>query len=141
MSPNPDLAGNPNRKRKLVGSKSGVWSIPVAVRQPKEQAKPSQAPAAEHRAFVRYLCQATAVVDGCWSAKVEDVSRDGLRLLLDRRFEAGTLLRVEVELGKETLLPLLARVIYLVNRPDGTWVVGCSLAKELTEDELQVLLA
>jgi hypothetical protein len=72
---------------------------------------------------------------------VEDVSRGGLRLLLDRRFEAGTLLRVEVELAKETLLPLLARVVNLVNRPDGTWVVGCSLAKELTEDELQVLLA
>jgi hypothetical protein len=134
MSPSPDFHEKP--KRKLKGTQSGVWRVAIAP----QQAKPIQTSAVERRAFIRCFCQTTARVDDFLPAKVEDVSRGGLKLVVPRRFESGTLLRVEVTMGEEVPLTLLARVIHVTARPESSWTVGCALAKELSENEFEALL-
>ena len=133
MSPSPDFHAKP--KKRLQGTQSGVWRVPVA-----PQPKPIQASAVERRASIRCFCQTTARVEDFLSAKVEDVSRGGLKLVVPRRFESGTLLRVEVTMGEEVPLTLLARVIHVTARPEFSWTVGCALAKELSENEFEALL-
>ena len=76
-----------------------------------------------------------------WEATVRDISCRGIGLLLPRRFEAGTLLAVELieePEGKKRLL--LARVVRTSPQSEGSWLVGCTLVSSLTEDELQYLL-
>jgi hypothetical protein len=131
----PSLDAHEKPKKRLKGTKSGVWHVPVA-----PQPKPIQTSAVERRAFIRCFCQTTARVDDFMSAKVEDVSRGGLKLVVPRRFESGTLLRVEVAVGEDIPLTLLARVVHVTARPESGWAVGCALAKELSENEVQALL-
>src|SRR5262249_13417176 len=84
---------------------------------------------ADGRAWVRYPCSLEAschsiasVADVLWSAKIQDISAGGLRLLVSRRFETGTVLRVEVHTGiDETPATFLARVMNATPEPGGDW--------------------
>jgi PilZ domain len=73
-----------------------------------------------------------------WSATVRDVSVAGVRLCLRRRFEAGAGLVLELPGGGTKVL---ARVVHVQGQEDGSWVLGCSFAGRLGEDELNALLA
>lgn len=109
------------------------------------------APAAgkrERRASVRFQsnakgsCQTLSVQrETAWEATVRDISGQGVGLLLNRRFETGVLLAVEltepVE-GRQRLL--LARVVRAVPQPEGNWLIGCTLITPLGEDEVRALL-
>jgi hypothetical protein len=79
--------------------------------------------------------------DAAWKATICDVSRTGLGLVLPRRFEPGTVLFVELSLrGGEERRPLLARVVRAVRQAEGGWLLGCSFASPLGEDELGRLI-
>lgn len=71
-------------------------------------------------------------------AQVRDISLGGIILAVNRKFDSGTLLRIEVQnsLGKVPLT-LLARVIQVTTRSEGYWIVSCCFAKELSADELR----
>jgi hypothetical protein len=105
--------------------------------------------ASERRAWVRFPCDvgssccASAGDDRTrWTARMQDISRGGARVIVDRRFEPGTILNIQVEGGGREELPpvLLVRVVHVKAESGGFWALGCRFARELTEKDLHVLL-
>jgi hypothetical protein len=101
----------------------------------------------ERRAWVRYPCDADSTCQAFmgarglqWTAKVRNISRGGIGLTLQRRFELGTLLAIDVQ-GRSDDAPstLTARVAHVAALGDGSWLVGCAFISELSEDQLQDL--
>jgi hypothetical protein len=76
-----------------------------------------------------------------WVARIQDICREGVRLLFKQRFEPGTLLQLEVP-GKpqETPLVVQARVTHVVAYPDGRFGLGCAFSRLLTDEELKDLI-
>jgi len=108
----------------------------------------SPPPALERRVLVRQpsrqtlcLSEAETKEEVLWVARMQDICREGVRLLLMRRFEPGSLLRLEVP-GKSEDTPLLiqARVIHVVPYPNGSFGLGCAFSRPLTEEELKNLI-
>jgi len=100
-------------------------------------------PAFERRVLVRQPSRQTLCMSEAESkeevlcvARIQDICRQGVRLLLMRRFEPGTLLSLEVP-GKSQETPLLvrARVIHVIPYPDGSFALGCAFSRLLTEEE------
>jgi hypothetical protein len=92
---------------------------------------------------VEAFCRSVASVkDDPWPARVRDLSTGRIGLHLTRRFEPGTLLVIELE-KKELSLShtLVARVVDAIPSQTGTgWMVGCTLANKIAEDDLQALM-
>jgi hypothetical protein len=107
-----------------------------------ERAAPT--PVAKRRATVRYALDADTAcaplaawgASQGWEARIRDISRGGLGLLLDRRLEPGTLITVDLPLTPDCPRLLLARVVHATAQPDGGWLVGCALFDLLPEEEL-----
>jgi hypothetical protein len=98
----------------------------------------------DRRAWVRFPCEhgtvchpVMAAGEQRWAGQVRDISAGGIGLSLNRRFELGTLLAIQVQ-GRdgEPLRTLWGRVVHVHQRPCGTWQMGCSFANELSEEEL-----
>jgi hypothetical protein len=102
-------------------------------------------PGSERRAWVRFPCDldtecysSTAADQTRWWARLQDVSQGGLRLIVERRFEPGTILNITVEAtGDETPPAMLARVVHVNAEPGGLWALGCRFARELSEKDLE----
>jgi hypothetical protein len=92
---------------------------------------------------VEAFCRSVAAVkDDPWPARVRDLSTGTIGLHLTRRFEPGTLLVIELE-KKDMALShtLVARVVNAIPSQTGTgWMVGCTLANKIGDDDLQALL-
>ncbi len=102
----------------------------------------------QRRAMVRQpsrqtlcLSQAETKEEILWVARIQDICREGVRLLLMRRFEPRTMLRLEFP-RKTQDMPLLiqARVIHVLNYPNGSYGLGCAFSRSLTEEELKDLI-
>lgn len=104
----------------------------------------------ERRDQDRYTCDLRALcrpiehprASTPWPARLLDISATGLQLLLTRRFEAGSLLSIEVrtrEGGSVTLLAHVVRVFRTGHRHD-FWYLGCSLACGIGADDLEELV-
>lgn len=75
-------------------------------------------------------------------AEVLDLSANGLRLVLDHPFLPGTL--VTLALGNSVQLfsrTLRLRVVHVMERDDGHYVIGGELSRALDHEELLALLA
>jgi hypothetical protein len=98
-----------------------------------------------HPCGLQTSCQPIAArsdKDCLWPAEVRDISLNGLGLVLRRRFERGAGLAVEVRgTDGELVDTLLVKVIHVSPRQDGSYLLGCAFASELSEDELGRLLA
>lgn len=107
-----------------------------------QQAAPT--PAVERRAMVRYALDADTAgaplaawgESQGWEARIRDISRGGLGLLLERRLEPGTLITVDLSLTLDCPRLLLARVVHATAQPEGGWLLGCALFDLLPEEEL-----
>lgn len=100
----------------------------------------------ERRSHGRFPCglavSCRAVAGGkAWSGWASDVSNGGMCLRAERRFEQGTLLRIQIRPGADadTALPL-ARVVHVRATGDGKWVIGCQFARTLGQEDLAALL-
>src|SRR5438105_1003550 len=71
-----------------------------------------------------------------WSAVIHNLSRGGLLLWTNRRFEPRTLLQVEWRDPDGAGRTLLARVVHAAPR-DGGWALGCTFPRALAPDQLQ----
>jgi hypothetical protein len=72
-------------------------------------------------------------------ARVRDVSRGGIRLVLDRPFEPGEMLSVELPVAEgQPPSTVLACVVRAAEGEGGAWSVGCTFAAELADDDLQM---
>jgi hypothetical protein len=101
----------------------------------------------DQRQWVRFPCNVQAsyqlVKDPdpqVHSARVANISANGIALLSDRTVELGRLLSLELRsAGGHFTLKILACVVRL-NSQGGDWTVGCNLIRELSELELKALL-
>jgi hypothetical protein len=61
-------------------------------------------------------------------------------LTLNRRFERGSGLAIELPTEEGTTATVLARVVHVRGLSDGTWLLGCDFISELSEEEVQLVL-
>ncbi len=108
------------------------------------------APPREARVYERHACD---LPSNCqppsarrgeelrWRATIRDVSQGGLSLVLQRRFERGAALAVELPGGGlDTSSTVLVRVKHVRPQAGGGWALGCSFVSDLSEEELATLL-
>ena len=109
---------------------------------------------AERRASVRYPCdpESFGVDNSCrpitvarksesWAAVVRDVSTGGVGIVINRRFEPGALLSVDLQDAEKTSnRTLLVRVVRLTKEGKDTWLHGCAFTHKLSEAELLSLM-
>jgi hypothetical protein len=106
-----------------------------------ERVRPSEP---DSRAWVRFRCDVDTVCravtpsqDETWPARVMEVSPAGMSLVAPHRFDRGTLLNVELP-GIIGSPPRHVLVRVVTNRPAGAnWVLGCELAAQISDQELQ----
>jgi hypothetical protein len=107
------------------------------------------AQAEERRAAVRYPCDLHTTCQpmgrtaaGSWPARAVNISANGIALVLNRRFERGTILSIGLESADgQTARSMLVRVVYAKGQDDGSWRMGCVFASELGDEELQAFKA
>jgi hypothetical protein len=98
----------------------------------------------ERRVWVRrpsnaqVTCQTTSDEDDQrYPAQVRNVSRGGISLSLDRRFEPGTLLTVELpNQGANSTYTVLVCVAHVQAQEGGKWALGCRFSRDLDDDDL-----
>jgi serine/threonine protein kinase len=102
---------------------------------------------AEQRVTVRYPCDLAGVCQPIgegeehWQGRVRDLSAGGLCLVMDRRFEPGTVLLVEVRgSGKGVASTLVVRVVHARRESRRRWAVGCRVSRILAREEVRDLL-
>jgi len=111
---------------------------------------PAGVPAAtqERRVWIRHLCEREGACESImasnhqpWPAKVGNLSRGGILLLVNRRFEAKTLLQIELAAqGEDAELRVFARVVHVTPHAiPGWWSMGCAFARNLSTDEVEIL--
>ena len=60
---------------------------------------------------------------------------------MSRRFELKTLLAIELlSRSGQPSRRVFARVVHVHRRGDGSWLLGCAFATELSEEDLQALI-
>ena len=102
----------------------------------------------DRRAFVRYPCRMetscaplTSGAGATWTASVCNISRGGLALLLNRRFEPKTILNIALSEPKENCPPnFLVRVAYVTKDASGDWSHGCEFMSKLGDEEVLSML-
>lgn len=76
-----------------------------------------------------------------WAARILDISGGGIRLLVERRFEIGTILNIEIQAETaDAPSSLMVRVMHLSAESAGRWSLGCRFGRELSDKEIQALL-
>jgi hypothetical protein len=77
-----------------------------------------------------------------YSALVRDVSQRGIGLLLQQSLEPGTMVVIELPRRHTGFSGILSgQVRHATLQADGCWLVGCSLTRSLSEEELNCLLS
>jgi len=112
--------------------------------------RPLGLPVANRRIYERKPCDipttcrpasALEMKEMGWAASVVDISQGGLRINLQRRFEKGTYLIIELPADdQQERTVVFVMVVHLQAIENGAWSLGCRFISELGEDELQRLL-
>jgi hypothetical protein len=76
-----------------------------------------------------------------YHAVVRDVAFRSVGLLVEKPFDAGTVLAIQMRSRHAGFSGILsATVQHATQQPDGTWLLGCTLSRSLTDDEIFQLL-
>ena len=99
----------------------------------------------DRRLWIRYPSNLQTLVnsadgegeDGS-SAKIRDISRGGANLLLDKQFEPGQMISMELPSAASPgqVFQLLACVVRSQEESDGRFALGCVFSRELSEEDL-----
>jgi hypothetical protein len=119
----------------------------VARRPPLDPSRRGEG-AEEQRTWPRFPCDVKAVCQavagpesGPQPARVLNLSRSGVGLMLPKRFDNGALLNVELEAADRSFRrTVLACVVHVNTRPDGQQALGCNFIRALSEEDLRRLL-
>lgn len=101
---------------------------------------------ARHDANIESVCQPVAAETAPepemgWPGEIIEVSRGGIKISLERRFQPGTPLIIELPSGSgEPARLLQVNVIHATSQPEGPWVHGCKLLTKLSDEDLRALL-
>jgi hypothetical protein len=69
---------------------------------------------------------------------VQNISEDGIGLLLDRQLDTGCHLWVVMRGADDVLLgKMMIRIVHAASQPDGHWLHGCLFTKEVIEPVTQ----
>lgn len=121
--------------------------------KPRNTAQPRASDLASHhgnerRSARRYPCHQAVECDPLsareqkpWPAEVNNISASGIALVLERRFEPGSVLTVAPANQAEIVDSLMARVVWVRAYGPGRWIVGCQLACRLADEDLRQFLA
>jgi len=99
----------------------------------------------DRRLWVRYPADVLAnvqsaagpIVENRVSAQVRDISRGGAHLLVDRAFEEGQMISLELPKGnKDESHIVLACVVRANIEESGQYALGCVFSRELSEEDL-----
>src|SRR5205085_11678560 len=61
-----------------------------------------------------------------WTGRITDMSCGGVRMVVPRWFEEGTILKIHVEeLDEEIPLTFFGRVLHVSSHSAGGWALGC----------------
>jgi hypothetical protein len=95
-----------------------------------------------HACQVPASCKPAAANEMRWAGVIEDISQNGVRLRLRRRFEPCTSVAIELP-GKNglDLETVYAKVVHVRNDGESSYVLGCRLMSALSEEEVQRLLS
>jgi hypothetical protein len=74
------------------------------------------------------------------TVRLHDVSTSGIGFVSQRRFERGSTLLLQI-LGESPELPqlLVGKVVHVTAQATGEWLIGCALARGLSESDVQAL--
>lgn len=75
-----------------------------------------------------------------WPATIRHIANNGLSLTLNRRFERGSGLAIELPTEDGTTATVLARVVHVSPFEEGGWLLGCDFISELSDEEVQLIL-
>ncbi|MFO0925512.1 MAG: PilZ domain-containing protein [Gemmataceae bacterium] len=102
----------------------------------------------ERREFDRFTCEIPTTCQppaawrkDPWPATIRDISNSGICLVLNRRFEKGAGLAVELPTDQGKTSTSLARVVHVRPLPEGGWLLGCHFISELSDDEIDAVRA
>lgn len=111
---------------------------------------PAKYPMVECRVWERFPCglettcqpiAARGNEEPFWTAQIRDLSVGGVGVVLNRRFERGAGLAIEIpETTSCPATTLMGRVVHTTSMPGGQWLHGCEFVSLLSDDELQRLL-
>jgi PilZ domain len=110
-----------------------------------EVAVANHAQISDRRTGARCSCNLTASCEPLktgsadpFPGTVQNISENGIGLLLDREVTAGTCLWVVMRGADDVLLgKMMIRVVHASSQPDGHWLHGCLFTNETSEAELQ----
>jgi hypothetical protein len=71
-------------------------------------------------------------------ARLNNVSRNGLAVVVDRRWDPGTVVIIELPLGEEVTLTR-ARVVHATPQLGGRYLVGCVFDTPLNDAQFRAL--
>jgi hypothetical protein len=118
--------------------------MPSEIARTQAQAQGNGRPA-DRRAFERFPADVEVVCrplgasrSESWHARLQNISTGGVGLLVERRFEAGTMLAIDLAAPAQgRVRSLMARVMHVEVEEDGEWRLGVALLRELTPEELR----
>jgi hypothetical protein len=77
-----------------------------------------------------------------WPAKVVDISKDGIAMLIAGQFPVWTSLTVKLyNTRQKALPPIQVRIVRTAQQANGTQVVGAAFLQPITSEQLQFLLS
>jgi hypothetical protein len=87
------------------------------------------------------VCRVMATDDPAFRpAELHNISASGIKIVLPHRYEAGTILTVQLcHLRSELDLSLLVRVVHVAGRNHGKYSTGCAFLAPLQGHELLAL--
>ncbi len=78
--------------------------------------------------------------DLTWPAKIRDISLAGIGLILERRFERGAALAIELpDPANDAPHTVFARVVHTTAWSGGSWLLGCKFLNPLGDETLEAL--
>jgi hypothetical protein len=105
---------------------------------------------ANRRSSTRHPCNLEALVrhavageqEKCWPAVIRDISKGGIGLILNRPFEPGMVLTFELH-TRDRSFSRTVLVCAVRSEPLGReeWLVGCTFASKISEQEIENLIA
>ena len=102
----------------------------------------------DRRGFDRYPCLRRPAVRllarpsfNAYHAVVRDVAFRSIGLMVEKPFDTGTVLAIQMRSRHAGFSGILsAQVQHATRQEDGTWLLGCTLSRSLTDDEIFQLL-
>ena len=76
-----------------------------------------------------------------WPATIRDISTTAVHLTLNRRFERGSGMAIELPGADGAFSTVLARVAEVRTLTSGTWLLVCTFVSELADDEVRHVLS